>query len=198
MTINLVINKIPVLFELPSSHESYPINLAAACALSYAAGIEVSTMTKSLANFSGADGRFQTITTSRLIIIDDSYNASPESMAAGIRTCKKLYPDKKTIAILGDMKELGDDSEKLHLAMGALCFKEMAPDLLITVGKDGEKIAEGAKKAGLAKDKVLSFADVSEVTRLPDKIFLKRQLVFLKASHSMEFSKIVEALRKLA
>lgn len=197
MSINLVIKKVPVLFQLPSSHESYPINLAAACALAYAAGVEVSTMTKSLADFSGADGRFQTINTGKLLVIDDSYNANPESMAAGIRTCKKLYPDKKTIAILGDMKELGDDSAKMHLAIGALCFKEMDPDLLITVGKDGEKIAEGATKAGLRKDKILCFGDVNEVTRLPDKIFLKRELIFLKASHSMEFRKIVEALRKL-
>jgi len=182
-------------FNLGTAHESLPINVAAAVAAAHACGVDMAQIGKGLTTFAGVSGRFRIYQAAGLTIVDDTYNANPDSMAAGLRSCAKLYPQKKTIAVLGDMLELGEESEKMHLAIGALCQNELKPDLLITVGKESLHIGEGAKRAGLAKDKILNFASVEEAARLPEKIFRKREVVFIKGSHAIALDKLVHALR---
>ncbi|HTY39467.1 MAG TPA: UDP-N-acetylmuramoyl-tripeptide--D-alanyl-D-alanine ligase, partial [Candidatus Paceibacterota bacterium] len=89
-------------------------------------------------------------------VIDDSYNASPLSMAAALETLNAL-PAKRRVAVLGDMLELGKYAIPAHEALGAQVAK--AANVLITVGTRAKFIAESARKAGLKRANIYSFDD---------------------------------------
>src|SRR5205823_11461432 len=82
--------------------------------------------------------------------IDDSYNANPESMKAALRTLVELDAEGKRIAVLGEMGELGRESERGHREVGEEAAT-LGIDQLIAIGKMGKKIAQAAEKAGLPK-----------------------------------------------
>src|SRR3954464_8701490 len=82
--------------------------------------------------------------------IDDSYNANPDSMKAALRTLMELDSDGRRIAVLGEMGELGAESERGHREVGEAAA-QMRVDELIAVGSIGGTIAQAAKKAGLEK-----------------------------------------------
>lgn len=187
----------PLGVNINQSHESLAINAAAAVAMALAAGIKEDTIKAGLLRFSGAKGRFQILKTPKLTIIDDSYNASPTSMLAGFNTCAKLYPKATKVVVLGDMLELGADSPKLHYEVGKNCFDLLAPDLLITVGSESKEIARGALDAGLSKEKLLSFEDVGQAQRMPNRVFTKRDVVYVKGSRGIALDKLVDTLLKI-
>ena len=179
------------------SHECFPINVAAAAAVASAADIVPEAITAGLSQYHGLTGRFQIHQTSNFIVVDDSYNASPKSMEAGLLSCQKLYAKQSRVAVLGDMLELGETSNAAHLALGGFCAKNFKPDLLITVGEAAKLIAAGAIEAGLPKDKVLSFDNASAAARLPDRVYTKRDVIFVKGSNAMGLAEIVQTLREL-
>src|SRR5256885_14125314 len=82
--------------------------------------------------------------------IDDSYNANPDSMKAALRTLVELDADGKRIAVLGEMGELGAESERGHREVGEEAAA-LRIDELIAVGPTGALIAHAARKAGLEK-----------------------------------------------
>ena len=124
-------------------------------------------------------------------IINDSYNASFESMKGSIENLSR-YETRK-IAVLGDMFELGDYSEELHRKVG----KEVAKnniDILMCTGENAKYIADAAKDEGMKN--VLYFNDKEEMyTKLKD-IIQKDDVVLFKASNGMKFFELVEKLKK--
>ena len=130
---------------------------------------------------------------SGFLIVNDCYNANPDSTAAGLRSMQHAEATRR-VAILGDMGELGEDAEKLHAETGAVAA-QCGVDLLLTCGELAEHIASGAKAAGLSE--VHSYASLADL--LPDLPGLIRpgDCVLVKASHSMQFEKIVDALKAI-
>ncbi len=125
-------------------------------------------------------------------IIDDSYNASPLSMQQAVETLRDLKTERK-IAILGDMLELGEYSLEAHEEIGRLAAKSV--DFLVTVGQNGKVIALAAEKAGLTKDKILSFNKAEEAVDAVKNIIQKGDLVLIKASRGIGLDKIVDSLK---
>ena len=82
--------------------------------------------------------------------LDDSYNANPDSMKAALRTLVELDADGKRIAVLGEMRELGAESERGHREVGEEAAT-LGIDQLIAIGEMGEIITRAAQKAGLKK-----------------------------------------------
>src|SRR5213595_2077929 len=82
--------------------------------------------------------------------IDDSYNANPDSMKAALRTLAELDTDGKRIAVLGEMRELGDESERGHLEVGETAAA-LRVDHLIAIGTVAAAIARAAERSGLEK-----------------------------------------------
>lgn len=122
-------------------------------------------------------------------VIDDSYNASPLSMAVAMETLKSL-PAKRKIAVLGDMLEIGEYAMQEHQKTGMLVPK--IADELITIGPRAKFIAEGAAKAGMRKSSIQAF-DVAEDARLPLRTLVKKgDLILFKASRAMHLEKLVE------
>src|SRR5207248_8840563 len=87
--------------------------------------------------------------------IDDSYNANPDSMKAALRTLVELDADGRRIAVLGEMGELGAESESGHREVGQTAAT-FGIDQLITIGQMGTVMAEAAEKAGLEKSKAVN------------------------------------------
>ena len=126
------------------------------------------------------------------MILDDCYNANPQSVAAAWEVLARTECDKK-VAVLGDMGELGDLKNRAHYNMGALAAM-LGIDLVFAIG-DGERagrIADGVAQSG---GSVLYFPNKEEA--LPE---LRRQLgpgtvMLVKASHAMAFGELVRRLQ---
>lgn len=129
-------------------------------------------------------------------VINDTYNASMESMKAGIEYLTKLNVEKK-LAILGDMLELGEFSESMHREVGR-CAAENNIDMLITVGDEARYIADEAKKCGMQLDKVLSFEDnMAASSYIENNIELKDIAILAKASRGKKLEEIVEVIKNI-
>ena len=132
--------------------------------------------------------RARRLTTERLTVIDDCYNANPTSTAAGIRSLARCGGRK--VCILGDMLELGENSAKLHFETGKLA-KDCGIDLVLTAGAESVETARGAGEIGRHfPGKAALLAALPELLRSGDT-------VLVKASNSQRFEEITEALLRL-
>jgi UDP-N-acetylmuramoyl-tripeptide--D-alanyl-D-alanine ligase len=121
--------------------------------------------------------------------LDDSYNANPDSMKAALRTLVELDADGKRIAVLGEMRELGSESERGHREVGETAAT-LEVNQLITIGDAAELIAEGARTAGLQK--VLSARSTAEAADLLGKIARPGDLVLIKGSRAARTEEVIE------
>ncbi len=138
-------------------------------------------------------------------VIADCYNAAPESMKAALSvlalaadTHTDEYPTAsvRRIAVLGDMKELGEDTVSLHRAVGELAARK-GVDLLVTVGELGAEIAQGALDAGLSPDSIHITGGADTYAETADylkSILREGDHILFKASRSMALETMVEAL----
>lgn len=127
-------------------------------------------------------------------IINDSYNASFESMEASLKYLKELKNDRK-IAVLGDMFELGEYSKELHEKVGMEVAKNNI-DILICAGKNAKYIAEKAKEEGMEENNIYYYENKEEIEEAIKKICLKGDVILFKASNGMKFFEIAERLIK--
>jgi murE/murF fusion protein len=147
-------------FHLQSPARFMVFNALAALAAAAAAGIRIPDMQAGLAAFTPVSGRLSIQTLPGGIhLIDDTYNANPASMTQALMTLAEMAKDPtapgtgRTVAILGDMRELGPDSEHLHRSVGQTAAK-MGMTRLYLYGPLSRHILAGALAEGMAKDAV--------------------------------------------
>src|SRR6184192_2288491 len=121
--------------------------------------------------------------------IDDSYNANPESMKAALRTLVELDADGKRIAVLGEMRELGDESEHGHREVGETAAV-LKIDHLIAIGNIAAAIALAAERAGLEKTRTVTSA--SEAAGILAEIAEPGDLVLIKGSRAARTERVME------
>lgn len=125
-------------------------------------------------------------------IIDDSYNASPAATQAALNVLAQVVPDRKKIAVLGDMLELGKYSGEEHRKIGAQAAR--VADLLVTVGVRAKAIADGAIKAGMPKKAVAEFDDTRLAKEFVREQIKKGDVVLVKGSQGARMERIVERI----
>jgi UDP-N-acetylmuramoyl-tripeptide--D-alanyl-D-alanine ligase len=118
-------------------------NAVLAIAIGEVFGIGLADAVKALSEVEMNANRLDVIEANGITVINDTYNASPESMKAGLDVLSHS-PASRRIAVLGSMFELGDNSEALHRSVGEYA-RSTNVDMLISVGENGKAIAEGAK-----------------------------------------------------
>lgn len=123
-----------------------------------------------------------------IIIYNDTYNANPQSMKAGLSTLANTDATRR-VAVLGDMLELGDLEEELHRSVGQKAA-ELSIDTLITIGQRAKFIADEARKKGL-KD-VTSYDDAQSAKAQLDDLLMDGVVLYFKASHAMALEKLAE------
>ena len=127
-------------------------------------------------------------------IINDSYNASFESMQASLKYLSGLNAKRK-IAVLGDMFELGEYSKELHEKVGKEVVKNKI-DILVCCGDSAKYIVNMAKKEGMPKEKVFYFDNKDQIEKFIRENAQNGDSVLFKASNGMKFFNIVENLIK--
>lgn len=127
-------------------------------------------------------------------IINDSYNASFESMQASLKYLNGLKSDRK-IAVLGDMFELGEYAKELHKKVGKEVVKNNI-DILICSGENAKNIVEEAKQEGMKEENIHYFENKDEIKTYIQNNWKKGDSILFKASNGMRFFDIVEELVK--
>ena len=156
-------------------------------------GVEPAKSARALAELT-ITGRRQEIRRSRAgaRVIDDSYNASPESMAAALDLLELLPATGSRIAVLGEIGELGDEAERLHALVGAYAAAKK-PDYLVCVGGEGARaMAAAARLMGLSDDAVLELADTDEAIARLAGAFTEGSVVLVKGSRFVGLDRLVE------
>src|SRR5262245_56487925 len=124
--------------------------------------------------------------------LDDSYNANPDSMKAALRTLVELDAEGQRIAVLGEMRELGDESERGHREVGETAAA-LKIDHLITIGNAAAIIADAAKQAGLENSSTV--ASTNQAAELLGELAVPGDLVLIKGSRLARTEQVIEAFR---
>ena len=127
------------------------------------------------------------------VIIDDSYNASPEAMQEALRALEGAPTPGKRIALLADMLELGAYSADAHRKVGEYAA-ELGIDMVVTVGVRARKIAEQAREKGMHPDAVHSLEHPDEAASFIRALLKPGDVILVKGSQSMRMEKVVKAL----
>jgi UDP-N-acetylmuramoyl-tripeptide--D-alanyl-D-alanine ligase len=124
------------------------------------------------------------------LILDDTYNASPESMLAALNLLDEL--DGHKIAVLGDMLELGQYERQGHEMVGLRAAQ--VADSLLTLGTRAHMIADAARRSGMRKSSVLEFEELDQIVNWLDQNLTENDSVLIKGSHGLYMDRIVNAL----
>ena len=182
-------NSFEVEIPLPGDHNV--MNGLAATAVAFELGLTVEEIKSGLKRATTIAGRNNLIEVGGVTIIDDCYNANPVSMKASIEVLGRA--SGRTIAILGDMGELGQDEKELHYGLGQ-CLEDNHIALVFTVGPLSNEINRAlAQKNSSCMNHNYS----TKEAMLEDMLPLIRQgdTILVKASHFMHFEEIVKALQ---
>lgn len=178
---------------VPVPGEHMVRNALAAISVGLDFGMTMEQIQRGILKFEPLGGHGSVVHTNKFTILDDCYNANPASMRAGIDVVSQV-PGRK-VAVLGDMFELGRDEEKLHYEIGQY-IGEKALDVLVCIGKLGQKYKEGAMEKN-ANSAIHYFATVEEAMEGLSGILQEKDAILIKASHGMHFEKIVDKLKQM-
>lgn len=143
--------------------------------------------------------RMEVIRAAAVTIINDTYNASPASMAAALETLADMArraasgEATRSAAVLGDMLELGDISETSHKEIGRQ-VAALGIDVLVTIGRKSASIAEGALAAGMKPEQVRSFPTLEAAQAGLQSVLAGSEYVLVKASRAMGLERIVDQI----
>ena len=196
---NELTGKMPV--PLPDFSGEYRINLIGrhqvtnallAMAMGAELGLSRGEIQRGLTECQPPKMRMQFWEANGVRVLDDCYNANADSMRAALETLRDLPLQGRRVAVLGDMAELGAQSEAAHVEVGKFAA-ELKIGQLFTVGKMSAVTAKAARDGGLTR--VMEFPDVEAAIR-DVKNFLKTgDVVLLKASRSSRLERIAETLK---
>ncbi|MCI6452458.1 MULTISPECIES: UDP-N-acetylmuramoyl-tripeptide--D-alanyl-D-alanine ligase [Hungatella] len=178
--------RVPVRLKVMGTHNV--ANAMVSLAVASVCGIPMEAAAKQLAEFTGFQNRQQIYHTGGMTIIDDTYNASPVSMKAGLEVLNSIEHSRRRVAVLADMKELGPDSPRYHYEIGTYIAAHPV-DKVAVLGELAKEIARGVREQA-PHILVYEFMD-----REPLVEWLKTELregdaVLFKGSNSMELGKV--------
>ena len=187
-----------VAIHLFTAGEHNVANALAAAALATAAGAGLGEIAAGLGDYRAPAKRMEILESKfGFTVLNDTYNANPASMAAGISTLRQLTR-QKAVAILGDMRELGASAPQAHFDIGRL-LAELDIDHVGIVGDFKHEVEKGALASGLPRERLRLFADKDGVVlwikeMVTAKKLGKDDLILVKASRGLRFETIVEKL----
>ncbi len=173
-------------------------NACVACAVGLCLDIPIETIAQALEDAVGETGRLE-IREARdgFTVIDDAYNANPDSMRAALMMLSSMDAKGRRIAVLGDMLELGDVDVACHEGIGRLAAKlclEGKLDGLICVGELAGMMASAASEAGMSSDALSHVSTTGEALERLEGSLAEGDVVLVKASNSMRLDRVVEGL----
>jgi UDP-N-acetylmuramoyl-tripeptide--D-alanyl-D-alanine ligase len=184
--------EVPITLAVPGEH--MVSNALAAVAVGRELGVGLEDTAAALASAGVSRWRMETFSTaSGLRVLNDAYNANPESAAAALRTARWMAGTFRLIAVLGEMAELGPISEEEHDRVGELAAR-IRVDRLITVGDAALPIARAAIREGMAPEDVASVDTPEEAVEDVRRSAVTGDLILCKGSRVAGLERVAEAL----
>lgn len=183
-----------IALKVPVGGDVFILNSLCATLVGKIIGLSNEQIQKGISSFELTKKRMEIIKTkNEITLINDSYNASFDSMKAAIEYLSNTNSTRK-IAVLGDMFELGEFSEELHRKVGVEVAKNHI-DLLFTVGENSKYIAEEAENNGMKKENIFYYTDKQKLLEKIKNTMEKGDSILFKASNGMKLFDIVEKLK---
>lgn len=176
----------------PGIHNVY--NALAAIATGIELNIPIKDIVKGIGEYKPEKMRLNIFELNGIKVIDDTYNANPQSMEAALNVLKDIAGNSRKVAVLGDMLEMGEWADKAHFDLGKLAFSKDI-NYIITVGNKAGKIAEGALQSGANPENVKSFENNTQGWNYLKELIMPGDVVLIKGSRSMKMEEIVDKLK---
>ncbi|MFC1887146.1 UDP-N-acetylmuramoyl-tripeptide--D-alanyl-D-alanine ligase, partial [Thermodesulfobacteriota bacterium] len=194
-TLILPSEQIPIDLKIPGGFSV--LNGLAAASVGHLVGLSGHEIKDGLENFSPAPGRMNIFSSETGIhIIDDTYNANPDSMNVAIRTLISLKKKDRAISVVGDMLELGEAAESMHKKIGALSARSGVKKLY-AVGKFSGAVAQGATDQGMDPGNIMVGSKDDIFIHLIGEI-RTGDWILVKGSRGMGMEEIVRRLKAWA
>ncbi|MBC8214589.1 MAG: UDP-N-acetylmuramoyl-tripeptide--D-alanyl-D-alanine ligase [Candidatus Marinimicrobia bacterium] len=173
---------------LPYGGQAMAQNALSVFAVASTLGISEQNIVTNIENFKAPRGRGEILQKTNFTIIDDTYNANPESTKIGLQAFLKSYPNKRHIAILGDMLELGEFEKKFHSEMGQYISK-LSLDAVFGYGSLTAYTIEGINQKNIDK---YHFSNKTELIDKLNNFLLPGDVIYIKGSRGMKMESIIE------
>jgi UDP-N-acetylmuramoyl-tripeptide--D-alanyl-D-alanine ligase len=181
--------------ELPVFGEQMAWNALAAAAVGVGLGLSAGECAAGLKEGHLSPWRMELLEGSGGIrVLNDAYNANPTSMAAALKAVRWMARDGRSIAVLGEMAELGPHARAEHERVGELVAR-LGIDHLIVVGRPAVAIAIGAEREGVEPERIVRVDTVGEATGVVLKLARDGDVVLVKGSRVAALERVAEALR---
>ena len=185
---------------IPVIGEHNAFDAALAYAVGRETGLSDEEIRQGLLNFKNTGMRQNIYKMNDITVIEDCYNAAPLSMSASLSVLSMIAQRERGrgIAVLGDMRELGDFSRTLHEEVGAK-VASLGIDRLYTFGDDAAFIALGAKKAGMPEENIFTFRDLKNTAAIGEALksdVRSADAVLFKASRAVRLERVIEYFKE--
>ena len=190
------INNEEINLNVPVGGDVFILNSLCACLVGKILNLTNEQIQKGISSFELTKKRMEIIKIKNdITLINDSYNASFDSMKAAIKYLAEEVKAKRKIAVLGDMFELGDFSEELHRKVGEEIANNKI-DILFAIGENAKFIVEEAIQKGMDKNNIYYMNNKEELLEKIKNIMQQEDAFLFKASNGMRLFEIVEEIRK--
>ena len=192
VTFDIVLDDKTYHFKINALGRHNVYNALSAIALARSMNISINDIIEGVSNFKSGKMRLNIEDRGKYRIINDSYNASTDSMKASIDVLESVSKDKRSIAVLGDMLEMGDYAPSEHTKVGDY-INNKDIDCVITVGNNSKYIAKPLIEKGHSN--VYSFNDNKETLEFLKKFIQQDDIILFKASRGMKLEEIINGLK---
>jgi UDP-N-acetylmuramoyl-tripeptide--D-alanyl-D-alanine ligase len=169
-------------------------NVLAAIAVTTTLGVDIKEAIQSLKDFQHIERHLQLrIGINNCLLIDDTWNTNSKSIESALEVLSNISKGRKTIAVIGDIEELGDFSESEHIKIGDF-VRYYNINQLITIGNKSKLIAKRAFELGMDKNNIFNLNEKKELVRTLKKIANDNSIVLIKTSMRDSFDKVLKQL----
>ncbi len=178
---------------VPVSGRHFAGSVLMALAVAREWGIPIKTAAEALALLRTPPGRSRVVRSDDLTVIDDTYNASPEAVEAAIRLLAEYPASGRRFLVIGDMRELGSESQAAHEEAGIQAV-ESRLDGVFALGDFAETVVSAARAAGHHSETSRAFSSIEELSEALMPRLAEGDVVLLKGSRAMRMERLVERL----
>ncbi len=184
-------------YQLPFGGRHFVTAALSAIAIGLQLGYTPDEIQEGFSYFQPVSGRCRVVQYSPWTIINDAYNANPDSCRAACDLLAGWQTSGRRFFVLGDMLELGDQSEKYHQDLGELAASHEI-DYLLALGQYAEQVRQGANRIISRQTRVFTFPKHAEVIESLKGLLKPSDVVLVKGSRGMHMEYIVKALKEHA
>lgn len=190
-TVNIRNEDVEIILPAPGIHNVSNALAAIACGVEL--NISNENIKKGLALYSQEKMRLNIIEYGGIKVINDSYNSAPASALASLSVLQEVAGNRRSIAVLGDMLELGEYSSEAHRQVGGAVASKHT-DHLVAVGEHARDYVHGALEAGMSEENIRYFTNQDEVISYLKNYLQPNDVVLFKGSRGMNLDKIIEGV----